>query len=336
MLANGKSIRYIVDKSPALQGKTLNGITIKSPAEITEQDKVSSLFLVCIVKVPYCEIKRELEQIGCQNVIQGFDYIAKYCPEVDLTNGWVVSSLNDEARSSIREVYGAWEDSISREHYLMVLYWRILRREIFFETSPVNTGDKFFPPFIVDVLTDSEVFVDCGAYIGGVIQHFSSVVNRKFKKVIAYEPDEDNYTALVEKFADEPRIDIQKIGVGGGKYQRKFISRGISSKFSAVELKSQSGGLPVTSIDDENLPEVTFLKLHLEGMELETLQGAIKTIERCRPIITVTLYHSEDGLYRIPMYLIRQLRDYNFYHRLHMYCGQSSVLYAVPKERFNK
>ena len=178
--------------------------------------------------------------------------------------------------------------------------------------------------------------MDCGAYVGGVIKDFLSAVNHKFKNVIAYEPDDDNYAALIENFAAESKVDIRKIGVGGGNYQRKFISRGISSKFSAVEKRSQSEGFNVTSIDNENLPEVTYLKLHLEGMELETLQGAIKTIERCRPIIAVTLYHSEDGLYRIPHYLIRQLSNYKFYHRLHMYCGQSSVLYAVPKERFTK
>ena len=128
LLANGNSIRYVVDKNPAVHGKTLNGIAIKAPSEITEQDKVICLFVVCIVKVPYCEIKRALEELGCQNVIQGFDYIEKYCSKVDLNNGWAASDLTANAISTIREVYGTWEDRISREHYLMVLYWRILRK----------------------------------------------------------------------------------------------------------------------------------------------------------------------------------------------------------------
>lgn len=41
------------------------------------------------------------------------------------------------------------------------------------------------------------------------------------------------------------------------------------------------------ALDEYNLPRADFIKLDVEGMELDALQGANKTIERSRPILLV-------------------------------------------------
>ena len=41
------------------------------------------------------------------------------------------------------------------------------------------------------------------------------------------------------------------------------------------------------ALDEYNLPRVDFIKLDVEGMELDALEGASKTIERSRPILLV-------------------------------------------------
>ena len=43
--------------------------------------------------------------------------------------------------------------------------------------------------------------------------------------------------------------------------------------------------VPMATIDSFNLDGVGFIKLDVEGMELKILQGAIKTIDRCQPMI---------------------------------------------------
>ena len=76
-----------------------------------------------------------------------------------------------------------------------------------------------------------------------------------------------------------------------------------------------------------------FIKLHLEGAELDALRGARETIRRHRPIIAVTTYHNADGIWRTPAWLMDTLEDYRFLMRLHSGCGTGAVVYALPQEQ---
>jgi len=73
------------------------------------------------------------------------------------------------------------------------------------------------------------------------------------------------------------------------------------SSFGSLELKPRADsefiGQPIDyattvpvqkiSIDALGLPRVDFIKIDIEGMELEALAGAVQTIERSRPIFLV-------------------------------------------------
>lgn len=77
----------------------------------------------------------------------------------------------------------------------------------------------------------------------------------------------------------------------------------VPSSFGSLELKPRADtefiGQPIdysagktvaiqkVTIDALNLPRVDFIKLDIEGMELEALEGARKTIERSHPIFLV-------------------------------------------------
>jgi hypothetical protein len=80
----------------------------------------------------------------------------------------------------------------------------------------------------------------------------------------------------------------------------------------------------------------TFIKLHLEGYELEALKGARRTLLEKRPILLATVYHNDDGIWRTPLWLMKTLTDYRLLFRLHSYCGTSAVIYAIPAERMSR
>lgn len=61
------------------------------------------------------------------------------------------------------------------------------------------------------------------------------------------------------------------------------------------------------SIDDfvekNNITNIGLLKFDIEGAELATLKGAIKTIKKFRPILYIPIYHLESDVYEIPKFL---------------------------------
>ncbi len=63
------------------------------------------------------------------------------------------------------------------------------------------------------------------------------------------------------------------------------------------------------------MPRVDYIKLDIEGAELDMLHGAAKTIVRCKPKMAVSAYHKHEDLWTLLPY-IKSLRfDYEFAFR---------------------
>jgi FkbM family methyltransferase len=70
--------------------------------------------------------------------------------------------------------------------------------------------------------------------------------------------------------------------------------------------------VPVVAIDALEYPDVGFMKIDVEGFELEVLKGATETIKRCRPII----YLEDDRKENSPM-LRKYIWDLGYRTKLH-------------------
>ena len=124
----------------------------------------------------------------------------------------------------------------------------------------------------------------------------------------------------------QSRIQVMATVVGQKTETRRFFEGlGYASQLSEL------GGtnVEVTSIDEMKI-NPTFMKFHLEGCELSALKGAKNTILKCRPIIVTTSYHNDEGIWKLPMWLMSIIPDYRFYFRLHSWCGTGGVVYGLP------
>ena len=76
---------------------------------------------------------------------------------------------------------------------------------------------------------------------------------------------------------------------------------------------------------------VDFIKMDIEGAELNALRGAEKSIRRYHPSLAVCAYHRTDDLITLPQY-INSLGGYHLYLRKHGLTHEYDlVLYAVPE-----
>lgn len=88
--------------------------------------------------------------------------------------------------------------------------------------------------------------------------------------------------------------------------------------------------IEVDSIDNllSDIP-VTFIKMDIEGAEMEALKGAEKVIRVYKPKLAVCIYHRYEDLYEIPMYIKSLVPEYRLFVRHYSDSPSETVLYAV-------
>lgn len=90
-----------------------------------------------------------------------------------------------------------------------------------------------------------------------------------------------------------------------------------------------------TAIDDfvesEGIPKVDFLKMDIEGAELEALKGAEQTIRRWRPEMAVAVYHRVRDFWEIPDWIEKLGLGYEIYLRHFTIHEYETILFANPK-----
>ncbi|MBH0189940.1 MAG: FkbM family methyltransferase [Nitrospira sp.] len=263
-----------------------------------------------------------------------YDVMEAYRRCYPVGNGWFMGDLNQTEQVMVEQVLAGWSDDLSRAHHLQFIAWHRLRQDWIFNDAPIDLERRYFIPEVVSILRDQEVFVDVGAHKGEIAKVFRETVNNRFAEILMFEPDARNadvikagLQSLPEYVRRRHRLLPQALCRQTGK-QPFFSQLGYGSQLCWFGHDM----VEVTALDDTDIAP-SYLKLHLEGHELDALQGAEKTIRRHRPIISVTTYHSEAGLWQLPSWLMATLMDYRFYLRLHSWCGTGAVMYCLPNER---
>nr|VFJ64747.1 MAG: methyltransferase, FkbM family [Candidatus Kentron sp. FW] len=306
-------------------------VRLFSPEEVSLDTRASLLLAVCVATSPYVELARRLREAGWNDVVPFYDIAESFRHRHPLSNGWFAPPLTPSEITRVETVLDTWFDDTSRAHHLQFIAWRRLRQEWLFDTAPITLDDRFFIPEVMVALTDNESFADVGAHVGSVTRRFINATAGCFRHIWAIEPDAKNLADLNAAVAkEEPevgrRVEVIPAVMASDSHGRKFLD-GLGYASQCCDLGTL---LPSRTLDELGLVP-TYIKLHLEGAELDVLRGAIATITHHRPIIAATCYHNADGLYALPSWLMDNLYEYHFYFRKHSWCGTGSVVYCLPK-----
>lgn len=309
------------------------GVRLLHPDEVADSDKSRARLAVSVVTSGYVPIERKLLDRGFTDVVPFYDLAESFRRLHPLSNGWFAASMTADDRSHTAQVLARWSDDVSRAHHLQFLAWRRLREEWTFTAAPIPDCDRFFIPEITAVLSDAETLLDGGAHHGVVIDAFLRHTKGKFRRIVAVEPDPVNRAHLGE--------NLQKLAAGDARIIiddcALFDTEGEAVFHCGLDYASQISGtgsmrVRTRPIDVFDLSP-TFIKLHLEGTELAALKGAKQTLLEQQPIVAMTIYHNDDGVWRTADWLMETLPDYRFLFRNHSWCGTGAVIYAIPHER---
>lgn len=237
--------------------------------------------------------------------------------------------FSDHAQE-LKMVYDCLEDDRSKNVFENILKYRVTSDLKFLRKSVGEDSEKtqYFVPELQ--FSDHEIIVDCGACNGDTTKLFYE--NIPGCKVIALEPSEDNFE-LLQKLA-LPGLKCIKAGAWSEDTTLSFSGRGTTGTIDA----SGNTKIDVRALD--HLPEcqsATYIKMDIEGAEMEALKGAEKIISTPRggggrPKLAICIYHKPQDFFEIPLYIKKLNPDYKLFvhqHYYYLYHAIETVLYAL-------
>jgi FkbM family methyltransferase len=185
--------------------------------------------------------------------------------------------------------------------------------------------DLFTPPKELKI-------IDLGACQGENLSDFMHA-GHAFVDGYLFEPDEDNLRKLKENLLALNIESLSTHPLGAWKESTTLMFK--ASGTGAASLSDIGDGfISVVALDDFIPSEFhpNFIKMDIEGAELEALEGMVRLIAKHRPHLAVSVYHKPSDLWKIGNFLNLNFPGVYRYH-LRVYGEQTfdTILYAVPK-----
>lgn len=171
----------------------------------------------------------------------------------------------------------------------------------------------------------SEIFVDAGSLNGSDSILFAEACKGKYGYIHIFEPDPENYKLCCQTLKELPNCKIYPVGLWHEKNNLCFVSNVGCSYIN----EEGDNTIQVMPLDDILRGEpVSFIKMDIEGSEMNALRGASNTIRQYRPKLAICVYHRPEDPVDIPLYLNSLCPDYQFKLRHYAFGMTETVLYA--------
>jgi FkbM family methyltransferase len=156
---------------------------------------------------------------------------------------------------------------------------RIYQKKMFYDIEKLNET--------LDYITSDSVVVDCGANLGNHTVFWS----QHCKKVYAFEPFELNYRLLKKNIeTNNCNAESYKILLGKEDSTRYRCESNEISRAATRFIKDEKGDFVSDRLDNIITVPVDFMKIDVEGAELDLLHGAAKIIQSFHPILYIEVH----------------------------------------------
>jgi len=327
--AAGLEPRAFADNNSARWGQSVEGVPVFPPADAAKRFGKEAVFVVTIYNGS--AVKSQMLHLGCRTVVPFaplfFKYAEFFLPHLNLDLPFAIFRHADR----VERAFELWSDDDSRAEYLAQLkYFTSLDSAV--TANKRSAEETYFPPELVQVHSD-EVFVDCGAYDGDTLRDFVRRCEGRFRRFIAIEPDPASYSRLTEMARGiDGEVETYPFALGSEPGVVQFEASGtLGSRMGAA------GEIPVRR---ETLDTIladcrpTFIKMDIEGAEIDALHGARRTIERASAVLAVCLYHRLDDLWNAAIAIDELSKSgYRLHLRRHAEDSWETICYAIPPQR---
>lgn len=326
----GINVKYFIDSNNKKWGTIIDGI------EVISYEKLKTLTEYCILITTVYGASKSIKEF----LYKEHEKNPVYCcanpyksETVFLTKEKV---LNDK---KAEETYKILKDEKSKDIFVGFINWKITGDHSY--TTKYTEGN-WMKVFSTDLIPQKEyTYFDIGAYTGDTILRFLAFSGGKYKKIIGFEPDPDNYKRCLD-FIDngdmqQDTISIKETGLWSKKQELVFYTAGDGEKYessnyfvntstilpidrkSKIETEKENEMKVKVDILDNYINEVegkdVLIKLDVLSSEYEVLKGAEKMIAQFKPVILMEIGTRYDSTFDSILYLKKLNGSYEFYLR---------------------
>jgi FkbM family methyltransferase len=214
-------------------------------------------------------------------------------------------------------------DDTSKREFWAVLNFRFNRDFSFMFDFNMNFEGQYFEQFID--YSKLHFFVDGGGYDGLTSANFIKK-SPSYKAIYYFEPFLDSMNLSREKLKMYDNIRYFQFGLWNENETLNFKSNlGNANKISSEGDIS----INVVKLSDCSIEKVDFIKLDIEGAELNAIEGAKELIMKWKPILAICVYHNQSDFTEIPKSVLTINDSYKMYFRHYTQGVCESVMYFV-------
>lgn len=308
---------YVCDGNHAAHGSKICGVLVAPPERLMQEDQ-DEIFIVIT---------------GCHLEVAGIINTTSGCYFHHMMPSWSFDafSVYKDRVWELENVEEALCDDVSKYQFNAFVN-NMLTGAIFMPR--IFTPGPYYGNDVIRTLRDDETVILCGAYDGKHVERARKL--SKKAKFHLFEPNAQSAQLLREKFADDEKITVHQYAVHDKPDELLFDdSTPLQSKLAdfttRIDQNGQVGGGTVSAVRlDETVREkVDLIAMDIEGAEYKALCGAQGIIDKHRPKLAISLYHSFEEYLDLPRLVQKLDSSYKLYFRHHGSYRYDSVLYAL-------
>lgn len=226
--------------------------------------------------------------------------------------------------SELYDVYKLLDDEESKRAFCGYLLGKVTNNLNYaeFANTPQYVCNEFSPQ-------TGDILIDGGACDGSTALRLHGYGC----KVYSFEMDKENFK-LASGLAKKNNFTVENLGLGSFSHKARY-----------THFQNNIGGSHISQVGEDyteivtldsyvaknKLPRVDFIKLDVEGAELDVLRGAAASIVRWKPRLAISAYHKLDDLWTLTDFINSIRPDYKFAVR-HYGTSREDAPYGIPKE----